>query len=119
MDEEGTRDGYPGVLRDGGAHGKSVLRRRASISGFEGDVEDTARPESGAPGVHVDRKLGVLYRGVAGFETTRRNVLIGARGVEIKEKSMASQICSHPAPITTQLSAMAEISHFGSWQPEY
>ena len=33
-------------------------------------VEDPARPQSGAPGVHVDRKLGVLYGRVAGFETT-------------------------------------------------
>jgi len=32
---------------------------------------------------------------------------------------MTSEIGSTPAPITTQLSATAELSHSGSWQPEH
>jgi hypothetical protein len=70
MDEEGTREGQPGVLRHGGAHGKSILRWRASIPGFQSDVEYAARPESGTPAIHIYRKLGVLYESAAGFETT-------------------------------------------------
>jgi hypothetical protein len=47
MDEEGTWEGQPDVLRHGGARGKSILRED-SIPGFQGDVDYAARQESGA-----------------------------------------------------------------------
>src|ERR1700750_3022290 len=68
VNEVGPRKSQPGVLGRGGAHGQSTLRREASISRFQSDVEYSAGPESGAPRVKIHRKLGVLYKGATVLE---------------------------------------------------
>src|SRR5215469_17112962 len=73
-------------------------------------MEQAARPEPGTPRVYVDRKLRILYERAAGFETTRRYVLIRANRVEIEEQSTTSEICANPSPVATELSTLPEVS---------
>src|SRR5215469_2818494 len=66
MHKEGTWESKPRILRNGRAYGKGFLRRGTSISRLQGNMEQAARPEPGAPCVYIDRKLHILYESAAG-----------------------------------------------------
>src|SRR5262249_47996363 len=107
-----------GILRDERSNRERVFRR-ASISRLHREMEQASRPQPGAGRVDVQRDLCVLHERIAGLNTSRPHVLIGAGGIDIEKDSVIGPVFSNAIPAPAKLGTMPEVPVYGSSQSEY